>query len=81
MKFWYVPLFLVRELLLLALFQTELALVFEKMIFVFVGVQVFYILFIIFGRPYESVLHSIGVLVCEFSSLYALVLSIISQFC
>ncbi len=81
MKFWYVPLFLVRELLLFGLFQTELALVFEKIIFVLVGVQVVYILFIILGRPYESVLHSIGVLVCEFSSLYALILAIISQFC
>ena len=64
-KKWYIPLFLMRSLLMSVFFSLKITLNCETLIYVIVVLQGTYFLFIMFGKSYQRALDNIGIVMLE----------------
>lgn len=78
-KPWYVLLFLIRLLTIALLIEIGIDSSFDIIIYVISALSVSYIVFLILFKPYCSIFHNFGALLCEFGSLFAISLAMIHK--
>jgi hypothetical protein len=79
-KNWYVPLFLLRSFAIALLIEAGIPLSLSKTLYAAIAIEVVYLVLILIKRPYESILHGVGVIFCEVTTLYSLFLALIRHF-
>ena len=62
-KFWYIPLFIFRSLTMVVLISLGITHNYDTLAFNILAVQVVYLLFLIFKRPYRRALDNVGVII------------------
>jgi hypothetical protein len=66
-------------MLLSLIIQIGIALSFDSVLFIVMAVEAIYFLTILFGRPYASILHKLGAIMCFTPSFSALALALLRQ--
>lgn len=79
-KMFYIPAFLIRSLGIIVIFQVGFYLqTFKLLTYVFLGLNSIYTVIILIRRPYKKCLCNITILIEEFSTIFALCLSVMQN--
>ena len=79
-KKWYIPLFLIRCLIVSLLLQLGITLTFTRIIYPLLILTVFYLFLVICLRPYKTVLDQLGIICCELSVIFATLLPLLLSY-
>jgi hypothetical protein len=76
----YIPFFLIRSALFAILIEIGFTLSMSTILYPILTLEAFYLILLIVLRPYQQFFDNIGIILLEFTVLYALTLALILQF-
>jgi hypothetical protein len=77
---WYIRLFIIRAIVVVVLLAAGISLEYNFLIYPLVIAQLTYFIAILIGRPYNNTVDNLGLILCETTILYALMLPLAMRF-
>jgi hypothetical protein len=77
---WYIPTFILREATVILLVKTGTAVTYDCIAFFLLAISLLYLVLMVRTRPYRQSIHNVGLIACELTSTYAIMLSVLPKF-
>ena len=80
MKAWYIPFYIFKLTVLSLLYSLQIQFRFSYILEILLGIQVFFVLLLVLGKPYRSAFMAIGAIISELTAVFSLLMALMRKF-